>query len=945
MSEPFSVASGAVGFISLGIQVTQGLITYLQDWKSRDSDVASTILSLQDLEQTLEHLSSVLGGNNVLRANAALSQHIEHLVQRVKLGIDTLQEVLSKFRRATPQATTSNRMKATLWSLKYPFKKDSLQFLNDIVRDLRLNVAVALQVLNLDTTAKTTQALIDMKNAALNTSAQISRLELTISQASSYPGSTALTLKNSQSEAETVASIETLGRAIVYKPELHQMLCDESRRLEGLMEMKKGDSQFDNSGRPKCRCQQYSRKVAQRYSIGPLRFFQAAVMSAMHYPTLDLAFHSTRGAGGRALGMYVKYTTTVPRRHPDFAEYEKLSDSMARLVQLFRSSEASPGDVNPAGRTVAHELLYKSRDYTDHSIQIRTIISLKGMGVPVNEVDVSGKSTLDILFGALRHCGIEEQRSILEYLINSGFELCHWCPQSSLEVIPIGDIVILGVKDCHLIYFDGGHLFSAIADKDVRTLEQLLIRKPSIIHEKDNKGHTAIHASVNWVHGMIVLFEHGGKSLINEPDMYDFIPLSYAIHMRSVEVARLLMDNGSSLSSPAWVNEGPFWCLHHVDEAIFHADESLLDSVLDALILRRHGLAELAKRFIPVIDLHENLVPLNGLPDRTAHAIQDILLKDGVELHKGFVVASFDTSIYDFEYLLPRDAHKAFEAGFRDIDSARNDGMSSFMCQCLFRNHLMVDWLLSKGANLERRVPDYGCMKSLTAMHLFARLITEASPEDILEQSWLPVLRDEWEGVPTFLDGARRALLSQSCDGCRCACSANGCLPRTNIFNNIASDNRRLEGSEGPRLQVLGEWIENTLDATEGLRTEVIEDLVRALTFDKLGMRHTCCHPAFHPYLWQVKYRNPLSDGEIEEIQDEEWALVKELESVVRDTSTTYSGFRAPIFEFLEQYWKQRMVQSLEKLKHDDDVDACARVGVVLEPDDSDQIVRVCDCS
>ncbi|KAI9667876.1 MAG: hypothetical protein M1821_000695 [Bathelium mastoideum] len=810
MSEPFSVASGAVGFISLGIQVTQGLITYLQDWKSRDSDVASTILSLQDLEQTLEHLSSVLGGNNVLRANAALSQHIEHLVQRVKSGIDTLQEVLSKFRRATPQATTSNRMKATLWSLKYPFKKDSLQFLNDIVRDLRLNVAVALQVLNLDTTAKTTQALIDMKNAALNTSAQISRLELTISQASSYPGSTALTLKNSQSEAETVASIETLGRAIVYKPELHQMLCDESRRLEGLMEMKK---------------------------------------------------------------------------------------------------------------------------------------ALKGMGVPVNEVDVSGKSTLDILFGALRHCGIEEQRSILEYLINSGFELCHWCPQSSLEVIPIGDIVILGVKDCHLIYFDGGHLFSAIADKDVRTLEQLLIRKPSIIHEKDNKGHTAIHASVNWVHGMIVLFEHGGKSLINEPDMYDFIPLSYAIHMRSVEVARLLMDNGSSLSSPAWVNEGPFWCLPHVDEAIFHADESLLDSVLDALILRRHGLAELAKRFIPVIDLHENLVPLNGLPDRTAHAIQDILLKDGVELHKGFVVASFDTSIYDFEYLLPRDAHKAFEAGFRDIDSARNDGMSSFMCQCLFRNHLMVDWLLSKGANLERRVPDYGCMKSLTAMHLFARLITEASPEDILEQSWLPVLRDEWEGVPTFLDGARRALLSQSCDGCRCACSANGCLPRTNIFNNIASDNRRLEGSEGPRLQVLGEWIENTLDATEGLRTEVIEDLVRALTFDKLGMRHTCCHPAFHPYLWQVKYRNPLSDGEIEEIQDEEWALVKELESVVRDTSTTYSGFRAPIFEFLEQYWKQRMVQSLEKLKHDDDVDACARVGVVLEPDDSDQIVRVCDCS
>ncbi|KAF2234764.1 hypothetical protein EV356DRAFT_501345 [Viridothelium virens] len=63
MSDPFTIASSTVGFISLGIQVTQGLITYLQDWRSRDSDVATTVLTLQDLEQTLEHLGFVLNGN------------------------------------------------------------------------------------------------------------------------------------------------------------------------------------------------------------------------------------------------------------------------------------------------------------------------------------------------------------------------------------------------------------------------------------------------------------------------------------------------------------------------------------------------------------------------------------------------------------------------------------------------------------------------------------------------------------------------------------------------------------------------------------------------------------------------------------------------------------------------------------------------------------------
>ncbi|KAL9062250.1 MAG: hypothetical protein Q9157_009091 [Trypethelium eluteriae] len=485
-------------------------------------------------------------------------------------------------------------MKAAVRSLQYPFKKDSLQFLNDIVRDLRLNVDLTLQILNLDTAAKTTQTLMSMNDLALDTAARIRRLELTISQASSNPSTTALTLKDSQSEAETVGSIEHLRRAIVYKPELHQMLCDESRRFERLIEMGQGDFQFNNSRRPKCRCRQHSRRVVQRYSVGPLRFFQEAVMSATHYPTcplhflfekmrvwgatvsfnwllsttVDIAFQSIRGAGGRALSPYVKYRATVPYDSPAFALVHhdwfgsnlrgdglirsrrlaeaagyvmdlgdlenRLNDLPDRLVQLFRSGEASPDDVNPTGRTVAHELLYNFGPYISLSTLSTlaiAIMALKGIGVPVNDVDVFG---------------------------------------------------------------------DAIADKDMQTLKQLLIRRPSIIHEKDNKGHTAIHASLNWTYEMMVLFEHGGRSLVNEPDMHGLIPLSYAIQMRLVEAAQLLLDNGSSLSSPGFANTMSSWRLPHVEEAIFnarghlwdHGTGQLWDHILNAFIIRRHKLAQ-----------------------------------------------------------------------------------------------------------------------------------------------------------------------------------------------------------------------------------------------------------------------------------------------------------------------------------------------------------------
>jgi ankyrin repeat domain-containing protein 50 len=149
MSDPLSIAGGAVGVISLGIQVIQGLVTYLQEWKSQDADIATTVLHLEDLKRTLEHLNSVLNDSNMPTENTGLLQHLEQLARRVEGGIDELQAALSKFRKNAPSEEKLARIKVVFRSFQYPFKKDVLKSLINTVRDMRLNLSTALQILNL----------------------------------------------------------------------------------------------------------------------------------------------------------------------------------------------------------------------------------------------------------------------------------------------------------------------------------------------------------------------------------------------------------------------------------------------------------------------------------------------------------------------------------------------------------------------------------------------------------------------------------------------------------------------------------------------------------------------------------------------------------------------------------------------------------------------------
>ena len=89
MSEAFGVASSAVGVISLGIQIAQGILWYYGAWQGQDDDVLRICASLGNLKGTLDVLLKAIN------PPAAFSKDVKENVEK---SIDAFNRTLQKLR-------------------------------------------------------------------------------------------------------------------------------------------------------------------------------------------------------------------------------------------------------------------------------------------------------------------------------------------------------------------------------------------------------------------------------------------------------------------------------------------------------------------------------------------------------------------------------------------------------------------------------------------------------------------------------------------------------------------------------------------------------------------------------------------------------------------------------------------------------------------------------
>lgn len=116
-------------------------------------------------------------------------------------------------------------------------------------------------------------------------------------------------------------------------------------------------------------------------------------------------------------------------------------------------------------------------------------------------------------------------------------------------------------------------------------------------------------------------------------------------------------------------------------------------------------------------------------------------------------------------------------------------------------------------------------------------------------------------------------------------------------------------------------------------------EVIRTMTFEWLGLTHTChidpsaeCYQA-HPG------RPQLPDEEILEIQDEEKHLIQQLEDLVAEFEAKYIELGGTLVSFLENYWRLRMQEVLKDgATRYAEVEAGMReLGIVLEERDEEE--------
>lgn len=139
------LAGTAVGVISLGIQVCQGLVEYYGSWRDAPKDVARMCQSIRSLEEMLNVVNTIVKDN---RFASQAESGIQSGIDSCATSIVELQSQLIKVQEINGPGTWS-KVHGQGRRLLYPFRESTLLKLNGIVAEMRENLSFALDVLQL----------------------------------------------------------------------------------------------------------------------------------------------------------------------------------------------------------------------------------------------------------------------------------------------------------------------------------------------------------------------------------------------------------------------------------------------------------------------------------------------------------------------------------------------------------------------------------------------------------------------------------------------------------------------------------------------------------------------------------------------------------------------------------------------------------------------------
>ncbi|KAI3089525.1 hypothetical protein CBS147333_10355 [Penicillium roqueforti] len=177
MADPLAIASGVAGLLSLGIQVTQSLVSFYTTYKGQDTDLAKVTQNLDNLLGIFRGLDIAVEERRSKADTQDLLREVQKAVQKCEEIITELQSECEKFHKDSA-ADLKYRVKVAGRRAAYPFRKSTLQKLEEDVSDIRENLSFALDVLQLKSHSEIQDGISEVKSLVERTNA--SQVSLTI---------------------------------------------------------------------------------------------------------------------------------------------------------------------------------------------------------------------------------------------------------------------------------------------------------------------------------------------------------------------------------------------------------------------------------------------------------------------------------------------------------------------------------------------------------------------------------------------------------------------------------------------------------------------------------------------------------------------------------------------------------------------------------------------
>ncbi|KAJ4864201.1 hypothetical protein T069G_00731 [Trichoderma breve] len=919
----------AIGVVSQGIQVCSVIATYIGALKDRDEDLASIDRQAQGLESVFRTLRESLTQGSLDPSTSPAAAQVLSSMQTCEAELNSLKQLAARFSNSlSPDARPQDKIKQQVKKLRYPIQKPDIYRIQKSLGVVKETLDLALQNLELSYSCLATSKLSNLEAASQQVSSSLAALDSDITTLHTKLDDLLDRLQQNNT-AGAAALYEANPRVAIYKlaykPSNLAALCAS---LESTTNVLRTAPIAEASW---CPCRRHIVHRTKRISWLPWDFWDDEILRFEHYKgckyfrsngdersrtrrlrvtslirnAVIITLYTSTGAGGQSLGVNLEYRVTVDRMvSPAFRVISVLEECADMLCfPLMQGAQRTNG------QTQWKKLAFSAGQKIEYLFRL-------GKASP-KDVDSRNKSLL--------HASNIASDLILE---NKDIDEAYSLPIAHLVTLLVKRQVSASLLDLK------GRLALTIATPG----EPLFIPLVEAFYPYD--------ADIHNPNPFPLAYDLEPKNLASIFSCYAamqrvadafFGPLSMAILSNDqVQIYRLLRKHPEFLQERAYrSDQTPF---HLADESVIaNASKHCKIHLAKSLLQRRQKLKLIAQQCLSPLEIDNFSLHRPVILDIYAMQIDEILRERGfIEFGPLATYVEDDIvhsspiqdnrSIYHELYNV-EDANIYFDFGFHDIKNG--PGMPKRWRPRTTPSRIslpFVKWLLDHDAPL--------CEWIEPRLFPWTGYISDAFILAMLGSKWLLngwELEDHEELVRELEE---RMLMDDSVDNCFCRCSLQGCTPFVTRLKNMRLISDDIATIFRTYLKEYG----------NALRRTHYYAAIRFITFDALGIAHTCmCKAKFYGI------PQKMDAEEIAEIQGEYAELLELLESLIEEFEThAFETFDAAtdgldiMITFWNGYWVRRMNEVLSELSRAGEASNAAAedLGVVWGPQTETQMYK-----